>query len=297
MTPTPPPRSLRVLLVWPDEAFRRLESRVAALGAYGRLRLDNVPARELPAMARPNRYDILAVPNGVLAELSPTVRQNCAKAVWLLVLTDSVAAPDDLLIPGIVSLGALSAEAAMDYLAILLVALSDGETLETAADLARRAAADWPEPPVRVHAADAHPRRAPTPPAPATPSDKPSGGSGNINFFGAVTAGHVTNITNPSAPVTLNSSTAGRDPGQTTTRDPAEQARLNHLLAFMDSACTLGEIETLCFQLGVNPETFGRLGTRDLAWRLLDVMSQRGRVNELIARLADAVPERANELP
>lgn len=298
MTPAAPPSLLRVLLVWPDEAFRQLESRVAALGGHGRLRLDNVPARELPVMARPNRYDVLALPGSVLVELRPAVRRSCAAAVWLLVLTDSVAAPDNVVTPAVVSLGAMSAKAALDYLAILLVTLSNGETLDAATDLAWQATADWPEPPVRVHDAGGATRPAPvpapTPPRPAPP--EPGGSRGDINFFGPVTAGHVTNITNPSAPVTLNSSTAGRDPGQPPTRDPAEQARLNRLLAFMDSACSLEEVETLCFQLGLRHEAFGRLGAHELARRLLDTLSRRGRIDELIAKLADAVPERADEL-
>lgn len=79
-------------------------------------------------------------------------------------------------------------------------------------------------------------------------------------------------------------------------RDPAEQARLNRLLAFIDSACTLDEVMGLCFQMGLKPGDFGHLGAHALAWRLTDTVSRRGRVDELIAELAQIVPERAGEL-
>lgn len=106
-------------------------------------------------------------------------------------------------------------------------------------------------------------------------------------------AGQVTNITGP---VTIHAPAGERHQDDPPARDPAEQARLNRLLAFMDSACSLEEVETLCFQLGLRHEAFGRLGAHELARRLLDTLSRRGRIDELIAKLADAVPERADEL-
>lgn len=303
MTPLPHPRPLRVLFVGPHQAASRLESHLAALGQYGRVELINIAARELSAHALPNRYDVLVVPPGDLADLRPAIRRKCATAVRLLVLmppdTAAPPAPDDLPTPGVVSLAVLPAEVALTYMVYLLAALADGDSLTTAAQLAwRQAGLDWPEPPVSVRQPDGTvwPDTAPAPPQPTRPTPgKASAGRGNINFYGEVTAGQLVNVTNPSGPVTIHSPAGERNPDEPP-RPAAEQARLNRLLEFMVSACSLEETETLCFQLGVNHDTFGRLGRRDLAWRLIDTLSRRGRVDELIAQLARAVPERANEL-
>lgn len=297
MTPAAPSPALRVLFVWPNEAARRLESRLATLGVHGRLRLDNIPSIELPAAALPNHYDVLVAPAGILAQLLAHVRRRCAEAVRLLVVTpDGTAAPrdDDLPAPAVVALVALPFEVALEYVARLLAGLTAGDPLTAAARLAwRQAAADWPEPPVRIlaSAGDVGPAPTPLPSAATRPLGGGSGGSGNVNIFGSVTAGAIVVGDN----TIVNTPPTPSGPGKPPPRDPVEQAQLSDLLRFMQAYCSQEEIETLYFDLGLDAEDYGR-ERPELARKLVNTMSQRGRIDELIARLADAVPERAGEL-
>jgi hypothetical protein len=248
----------------------------------GSLNVSRRAPQAVGAAMHPNRYEVLVIPADAFAAFRPKLRRLCAEMVRLLVLTpgrsDEWPETADLPVTGEVSLAGWVAEDAPAFVARLLATLIEGHSLAYAAALARQqAASTGPPPTVREPAGgDLWPPAPSSPPTPSAPT--PGAGSGKANIIGPTTI-------NPAhdAPIA--------------TRDPAEQARLTRLTTFMGKYCTLDELEMVAFDLGLNTEEFGRgLGLSQLARRLTLEMSRRDGLDELTARLARAVPQRAAEL-
>lgn len=301
MTPAVPPRPLRILTVWTDEATHHMEAGLTALQRAGALRLDNGAAHNLAVMMQPDRFDVLVVPGGTFSTLKPNVRSRCAERVRLLVLTPDEAnsPPDagDLATPALLLLDGLPLEVVPAYLVHLFTALVDGDPVMTAAYIAhRQLASNWPEPILRISSNDGDIWLPVPSPRPQTPRlDGAGSGIGNVNFFGEATIG--TFMNGPIGSIMVGSQQTQLDETRPSTRDPIEQTRLNNLNNFMQSYCTLEDLETLCFYLGLNADDFGHVGRRVLAQRLVIKMSNRGRLDDLTAHLARINPERAGELP